>query len=179
MSPITFLCHEVLPLPPEDIARQILDVSQWPGFRGYGPIPGIRSATFDVQMPGVVGTRIYVTNLDGSNHVEEVVEWQPDRRVALEMKEFSPPLSRLATAFHETWEFNRVGLDTHVTRSFRLYPKSVITRFPLWMISLLLRRAIARNLREMKWNGPVASALLGRRNQGSALAEPAPPGDAQ
>src|ERR1700730_1882947 len=107
MKPITFSCKETLALAPEDIARQILDLTKWPDFRGYGPIPGIKAAEFDVQTPSIVGTRIRVTNLDGSSHVEEIVEWQPDQRVQLEMKQFSPPLSRFATGFEEVWEFQR------------------------------------------------------------------------
>jgi hypothetical protein len=49
MKPITFTCEETLPLAPEDIARQILDLTKWPDFHGYGPIPGIQGAGFDVQ----------------------------------------------------------------------------------------------------------------------------------
>lgn len=150
MTPITFSCEETLPLAPDDIARQILDLDKWPEFQGYGPIPGIKTAVFDVQTPGVVGTRIRVTNLDESSHVEEIVEWQPDRRVRLEFKEFSPPLSRLATGFEETWEFQRVDDRTKVIRSFQLHAKSHLARLLLWAISFLLKRAIARHLREMR-----------------------------
>ena len=150
MTPITFSCEETLLLAPEEIARQILDLSKWPDFHGYGPIPGIRTAVFDVQRPGVVGTRIRVTNLDGSRHVEEIVEWQPDRHVRLEFKEFSPPLSRLATTFEEIWDFERMDGRTKVIRSFRLHAKSRLARCLLWMMSFLLKRAIARHLREMK-----------------------------
>jgi hypothetical protein len=60
MTPITFSCEETLFLAPEEIARQILDLSKWPEFHGYGPIPGIRTAAFAVHTPGVVGTRIRV-----------------------------------------------------------------------------------------------------------------------
>ena len=49
MKPITFACEETLPLTPEDIARQILDLTKWPDFHGYWPIPGIKIAEFDVQ----------------------------------------------------------------------------------------------------------------------------------
>jgi hypothetical protein len=150
MKPITFSCEQTLALAPEDIARQILDVTKWPDFHGYGPLPGIKVAVFDLQTPGIVGTRIRVTNLDGSSHVEEIVEWQPDQRVRLHMKEFSAPLSRLATGFEETWEFQRVESGTHVTRSIRLHAKSVLARLPLWVISYFLKRAIERHLREMK-----------------------------
>jgi hypothetical protein len=149
MQPITFSCEQTLPLAAEDITRQMLDLSKWPGFHGYGPIPGIKAAVFEVRTPEVVGTRIRVTNGDGSSHVEEIVEWQPHRRVVLHFQEFAPPLSRLATGMEETWEFRAVAGGTHVTRSFVMHPKSAMTRMLLWAISFLLKRAIARHLREM------------------------------
>ena len=128
MKPITFSCTETLPLPPEEIAGQILDLANWTGFTGYGPMPGIRAAAFESRTPEVVGTRIRVTNTDGSSHVEEVAEWHPDRRLRLEMKDFSPPLSRLATRFEETWDFERAGGGTRVVRSFALHPASSFAR---------------------------------------------------
>jgi hypothetical protein len=66
--------------------------TKWPDFNGYGPIPGIKVAEFEVQTPGIVGTRIRVTNRDGSSHVEEIVEWEPDDQLRLEIKELSAPL---------------------------------------------------------------------------------------
>ncbi len=149
MKPITFTCDETLPLPSDDIARQILDLTKWPEFQGFGPIPGIRAAEFEIQTPGIVGTRIRVTNTDGSSHIEEIVQWEPDRRLRLRMHEFSAPLSRLATEFMETWEFQPVGSETHLTRLFELHPRSIVAWPLLWVISFLLRRAIARHLRQM------------------------------
>ena len=105
---------------------------------------------FEVQTPGIVGSRIRVTNQDGSSHIEEIVEWQPDHRLRLQMKDFSAPLSRLATEFEETWEFQRTANGTHVTRSFRLHAKSALARLLLWGISFFLKRAIVRHLREMR-----------------------------
>ncbi|HZY84134.1 MAG TPA: SRPBCC family protein [Gemmataceae bacterium] len=145
---------------PEDIAGQVLDLTKWPDFHGYWPIPGIKVAEFDFHTPGIVGSRIRVTNRDGSCHIEEVVEWQPDRRLRLQMQEFSPPLSRLATGFEETWEFERIGNETHVTRSFRLDAKSVLARLPLRVISFFLKRAIARHLREMRARGEVGRSAV-------------------
>ena len=150
MRPITFTLHETLPLSPEAIAEQILDVAKWPDFHGYGPIPGIKSAEFETRTPNVVGSRIRVTNLDGSTHVEEIVEWQPNRRLQLQMGTFSKPLSRLAIRFVETWEFERVGNETKVTRSFELNAKSMLTKPVLLVISFFLKRAIARHLTEIK-----------------------------
>ncbi len=150
MKPITFTCHETLPFAPEEIAEQILDVSKWPGFQGYGPLPGIRSAEFETRTPNVVGSRIRVTNRDGSSHIEEIVDWQPDRRVVLRLGEFSKPLSSLATHFIETWEFDRAGNDTKVARSFEMHAKSLVAKPTLWMISFFLKGAIARHLRDIK-----------------------------
>src|SRR5436309_611211 len=150
MRPIRFSCADTLRLSPADLAGRILDVTDWTDFKGYAVLPGIKAAEYEVRTPGVVGSRIRVTNTDGSSHVEEIIEWQPDHSLRLRMKEFSPPLSRLATEFVESWAFRRIDNATSVTRSFELHPKSGFTRPVLWLISLLLRRAIARHLREMR-----------------------------
>lgn len=147
MNPITFAYHETLGLAPEEIAQQILDVTKWLDFKGYGPIPGISAAELEVRTPEIVGSRIRVTNTDGSKHVEEIVEWQPDCRLQLHMKDFSAPLSRLATQIEETWEFERVGEQTKITRSFQIHAKSALTWPVLWMISFPLKSAIARHLK--------------------------------
>ncbi len=149
MKLISFECRETLLLTPHEIAQQILDLTRWPEFQGYGPKPGIRTAEFEIQSPGIVGTRIRVTNTDGSNHVEEIFEWEPDSRLRLRMHDFSAPLSRLATEFIEKWEFQPVGSETKIIRSFELHPRSFVAWPLLWGISLLLRRAIARHLRQM------------------------------
>jgi Polyketide cyclase / dehydrase and lipid transport len=145
-----FSCTQTLGLLPADLAARILDLANWTDFQGYAVLPGIRAAAYQVRTPGVVGSRIRVTNTDGSSHVEEIMEWQPDRSLRLQMKEFSPPLSRWATEFVESWEFQRIDHSTRVTRSFELHPKSDFARPVLWLISLLLKRAIARHLRDMR-----------------------------
>ncbi len=150
MRPIRFSCIETLGLLPADLAGRILDLSNWTDFKGYAVLPGIRAAEYEVRTPGVVGSRIRVTNTDGSSHVEEIVEWQPDVSLRLQMKDFSPPLSRLATEFVESWVFQRIDNTTRVTRTFEMHPTSGFTRPVLWLISLVLKRAIARHLREMR-----------------------------
>ncbi len=148
--PIRFTCHATLALKPKEIASQILDLSKWSEFNGYGLLPGIMQAEFEKKTDEIVGTRIRVTNRDGSTHVEEIVEWEPTRRLRLHMSEFSPPVSRLATAFDETWKFERVGDRTKVVRSFEMHPKSILTKPLLWLVSFLLKRAIARHLEQMR-----------------------------
>ena len=92
VKPIRFSCEETIAMPPEEIARQILDLARWPDFRGYGVLPGIDSAEFEAKTPDVVGSRIRVTNTDGSGHVEEVVSWEPDRRLVLRMGGLAPAI---------------------------------------------------------------------------------------
>jgi hypothetical protein len=150
VKPIRFSCEDTFGSTSEEIARQILDLALWPGFVGYGPLPGVKAAEFEARTPEVVGTRIRVTNTDGSSHVEEIVEWEPTRRIRLWMGEFSPPLSRLATRFNETFEFERAGGQTKVVRTFELHPRSAVARPLLWLISVLLRKAVARHLRLMR-----------------------------
>lgn len=150
MKPITFVCENTLPLAPEEIAQQILDVTKWPDFHGYGPIPGIKSAEFEIRTPNIIGSRIRVMNRDGSQHTEEIVEWQPDQRLRIRFEQFSAPLSRLASEFFETWEFQLSVNETIVTRSFEMHAKSMATWPVLWLISFILKRAIARHLQEMK-----------------------------
>jgi hypothetical protein len=149
MKPVVFACETTLDLAPAEVAGKILDVANWTDFRGYGPLPGVKSAEFEVRTPEVVGSRIRVVNTDASRHVEEITEWEPGRRVVLRMAGFSPPLSHLATCFEEAWEFEAVGDRTRVVRNFTLHPKSGLARPLLVLISVLLRRAVARHLGQM------------------------------
>ena len=150
MNPIRFSCEATLAVPPEPIAQRILDLSRWSDFQGYGGLPGIRSAEFERRTPEIVGSRIRMTNTDGSTHAEEIVEWEPRRRLRLRMSDFSPPLSKLATSFDETWEFTATASETQVVRSFVLHPRFGWTRPLLGLISILLKLAIARHLRAIQ-----------------------------
>jgi len=149
MTAIKFSCEATLDLPPEAIAGQILELDRWPEFQGYGVLPGIRKAEFETRTPCVVGTRIRVTSRDGSTHTEEILSWEPERRVQLRMTDFTPPLSWLATEFLETWEFKGENGRTVVVRSFELHPRSRLTSPPLRLIAGLLRRAVERHLRQI------------------------------
>src|SRR6476660_522343 len=133
MKPITFSCCEVLPVSANEVARQILEVANWLEFKGFAFLPGIKAARFEVRTPDVIGSRIKVTNTDGSSHVEEIVEWQVGSRLKLHMHQFSPPLARLATGFDEAWEFEPRDGKTAVTRSFNLYARSALSWPVLWV----------------------------------------------
>jgi hypothetical protein len=149
MSPISFSCEAQLTLTPSEIAEQILGVTNWTTFQGYGPLPGIKAAEFELRTPEVIGSRIRVQNTDGSSHVEEITAWQPEHRIALKMQEFSAPFSIFATSIDEIWELEQVGGSTKVIRSLELHARSVWTKPILWLISFLLKRAIDRHLQQM------------------------------
>jgi hypothetical protein len=150
MRPICFCCQDVLEISPDEIVQQILDLANWTDFKGYGFLPAIQSAEFEVRTPELVGTRIRVTNADGSKHVEEIVEYRASRELTMQLKEFSPPLARFATYFEEIWNFEPSDAGTKVTRSFKLHARSALTRPLLWMISVFLKKAVARHLAQMR-----------------------------
>ena len=145
--PIRFTCKANLPQSPEQIAAAILDTSRWPEFAGYGPLPGIKSASFTNKTESIVGSKIRVENTDGSNHSEEIVVWDPPKEIQLRLFEFSPPLSALATHFDEHWEFVRLHEGCAVVRKLALHPTSVFSSPLVWMISWLLKGAIKSHLR--------------------------------
>lgn len=149
MEYVQFLCKAALPQSPQEIAKEILDLSNWVNFKGYGPLPGIASAKFEVQTPEIVGTRIRVHNTDGSQHIEEIVEWNPESTLALRMQEFSPPLSKLATHIDETWEFETLENGTHVKRRFQMHARNAVTIPILWLMSMFLERAVDKHLKQL------------------------------
>ena len=116
-------------------------------------MPGIKEAEFEIRTPEVVGTRIRAKNCDGSHHVEEIVVWDLPRRLQLRIQDFSAPVSRFARYFDEFWEFSPAENGTHITRTMDLYATSALTRPVLWLISRLLRRAIARHLEQLSRAG--------------------------
>lgn len=151
MKPITFAETRFIPRPAGEIAAGIADLSRWPEFGGYGPLPGIARAEYETRGQEMTGARIRVHNRDGSSHVETVERWQPPARIVLRLHDFTPPLSRLATHFVEEWTFDGSAATggTTVTRRLDLHPRSPLARPALWLIARLMRRALARHLAQL------------------------------
>lgn len=150
MPSISFSFHDTLPIKPADFAAELLVLENWKQFTGYGPVPGIVSAEFEQRTPEVVGTRIRVVEGGGSTHIEEIVEWQPERCLRLRFCEFSAPLSFLASEFVESFEFEPTGDQTRVTRSMTIEARSFLTWPMLWILSFFIKAALARHLEEIK-----------------------------
>lgn len=149
MQPIRFECQALIPATSAEICAAVADVSRWREFTGYGPLPGIAQAEYEQRTPNMVGSRVRVRNTDGSSHREEIYAWNPERQIGLKLYDFTAPVNRVASHFLEEWHFTSQANGTQVTRSFQLFPKQPLTWPLLWLISLLFRRAIVRQLAEM------------------------------
>lgn len=66
MALIRCTCEVVVDCQPQAIAKRIRDITGWPDFPGYGPLPRIESAEFGVETDDMVGSCVRVTNEDGS-----------------------------------------------------------------------------------------------------------------
>ncbi len=149
MRPITFDRSRTITLSAGEICAQIADITRWREFNGYGILPGIASAEYETRTESMIGSRIRVRNTDGSEHIEEICDWESPRRIVIKLHAFSPPLSHLSTHFLEEWRFQQHDNTTLVIREFRLFPRSLLARPLLWLISLFFRRAITLHLDKM------------------------------
>lgn len=129
----------------QEICAQLVDTERWSDFKGYALLPGIRSAKFESKYENMVGSRIKVHNTDGSSHVEEILEWDPDRKVVLKFQEFDSPLKFLASHFIEVWDFQSTAHGTMIARSMLLYPKNFLGWAFLFPISRLMKKAFELN----------------------------------
>ena len=149
VHPITFQRSRLIRKSPSEISAEIADTARWSEFQGYGFLPGIERAEYETRTAQMVGSRVRVHNMDGSQHVEEISEWDADEKIVMKLHEFTPPLNRLATHFVEEWNFVPQNGATQVTRKFQMYPIQPLTRPFLWLISLLFRRAVSAHLDDM------------------------------
>ncbi len=133
--------------PAEEILSRIFDPGEWSSFTGWGMIPGVARVQVSNASPDRVGTVFSVENTDGSTHRETVVEYEPERRLVMEMEGFSEPLSRIAIRFVETWELAETPGGTRVQRTFVLYPATGLGAVVLRVIALFLRQAVKRHNR--------------------------------
>ncbi len=145
MKPIQIQVSGLTPQTPPEICQRFLDTERWSDFEGYAILPGIASARFEHRSPGLVGSRIRVLNRDGSSHVEEIIEWDPEQTIAMKFQEFSPPLRQLASHFVERWQFSQTAAGTQITRSMEFYPKHFLGWMMLQPIAQLMKKAFEKS----------------------------------
>lgn len=152
MKVIKFECKSKQTMSGKEICLIIENVTQWVEYKGYGILPGIEKAQYNVKTDNMIGSEILVSNTDGSKHIEEIMEWENGKFVAMKMHGFVFPLNKLATHFTEEWHFSSKDSSTEVIRIFKLYPLNLLARPFLWGISLLLKKSISIQLIEMAKN---------------------------
>jgi hypothetical protein len=141
---------------PEETFAFVVTLSNWPTFRGFGPLPGIVSASVPDGTVVGLGARVRVTNTDGSVHHERVTTFDPPRRYAVRM-ELGPPASRVLASIDEDVELQAVAGGTRVHRRFVVRPRSWLTSPLAWLVThAFLRPAVRRHDRA------VAAALSAR-----------------
>lgn len=146
MKPISFTCERILEVPRSRIFEKIQDLDTWDSFTGYGILPGVREANYESRKNGMEGAVIKAFNTDGSQHKEKILTWHPPDLIKVKLYHFHRPLSALATHFIETWSFYKVGDQQIARRRMQLHPTSPFSKPLLWLISILLRKAIERHL---------------------------------
>jgi hypothetical protein len=130
----------------QEICAEFLDTDRWSEFEGYFILPGIEKAHFEIKTPALVGSRIIVQNKDGSSHVEEIIQWDVENKIALRFQEFHSPLQYFAAYFIEAWEFRKSGDGTEITRRMTMAPKGLFGWLMLAPISLLMKKSFEKNL---------------------------------
>jgi hypothetical protein len=153
MKPIEFHITRRTLKSSRDLCAEFLNTARWSEFSGYGILPGIANAQFELLTKDIVGSRIQVKNRDGSTHVEVITAWDVDQKIAVRFQEFRSPLESLATHFIESWEFRSMGAETEVTRRMTMYPRGWSGWLMLLPISILMKKAFEKNANQLNEGG--------------------------
>lgn len=150
MNPIEFEVKKTIKNSAKEICEKALEIETWSSFDGYGILPGIEKAEFEERTKKMIGSRIRVKNSDGTEHLEEILEWKSGKKIVMKIFQFPTALSYIATHFIEEWNFEKLDKnETLVTRKFQLFPTSFLTRPLLSQISTLIEKSIVKQLDEM------------------------------
>lgn len=119
-------------------------------FRGFGPIPAIRSIEYLPGSTPNIGGRRTVTLADGSTLDEEVLAYSPPHGHAYRVSGFPPPLSRLTREARGAWTFEPATTGTRLSWHYTYeltsplaWPAGVV------VVKVLMRGAMQRALREI------------------------------
>lgn len=92
VKPIVFACRRETTASLAEIVDHILSPENWTTFKGWGPLPGIRSAALERRTPELVGTKFRVVSTNGDRHASSGRRsLPPDKRRAFHRV---PPLGR-------------------------------------------------------------------------------------
>lgn len=138
-----------------DVARDSLfdftnDAANFTSFVGFGPVPGIRKASYETAGPPRLGSTRRILKTDGTEHIEEITVFERPSRHTSRITALSPPFSWLVRSGQDDWKFVADGSGTVVERTFTFtltYPLAALVAFPL--LHLFMRMAVRRDLRNL------------------------------
>lgn len=134
--------------PPARVFAYATDVAELPRiWRGYGPIPGMVSATLAGEGPVAPGHVRHIENADGSRLEERIVRHEPPRFHGYVLGgAFAFPFSMVVREGHSLWHLEAEGGGTTFTWTYRFVLTSPLVVPLMWPIVGLFRKAMERAL---------------------------------
>jgi hypothetical protein len=137
--------HVEIEAPRQAVFDHTIRPENFGSFEGFGPIPGIRSATYVTHGPVGVGSRRRVLNTDGSEHSEEITHFEAPRRHNSRIFDIRPPFALIVRFLEDDWIFEDSGDRTRIQREFRIDARPLALPIAVLLLPLL-RRAVRRDL---------------------------------
>ena len=126
------------------VMEHLSDIRAMVDFVGYGPVPGIKQATWLTEGGFREGARRQIENLDGSRHEETIIEVSADRIVE-RAHGFTSPIRLLVHELVDTFVLTEREGITELQRIFVLHLRHG-WYWPLGaMLAFCLRRALRRH----------------------------------
>jgi hypothetical protein len=126
------------------------DIANLSSFVGYGPIPGIVSATYVSGRAAALGTARQIVNADGTTHDEVYIEFDSPRRYLVEIKGLQPPFSLLVKSARDEFVFVPGRGGTEIRRKFTFFLAGLAAYPAAAALVPFMRRAIRLNLVNIK-----------------------------
>ena len=127
------------------------DAANFTTFAGFGPIPGIRTATYETAGEPAAGSRRRMIKTDGTEHIEEIVRLERPSRHVSKITALSPPFSWLVKSGEDDWRFIASDKGTIVERTFAFELTTPIAAVVAWpLLQLFMRPAVKRDLRNIE-----------------------------
>jgi len=147
---VSFTVRHFFPVDRERLFDFTNNASNFVSFVGFGPVPGIRQASYETPGQPRLGSRRRILKTDGTEHLEEIVAFDPPLRHVSRVTGLSPPFSWLVLSGEDDWKFEESSGGTVVERTFAFEltsPLAAMAAFPL--LHLFMRPAVRRDFRNI------------------------------
>ena len=147
---VGFTTHHRFDASPDRLFDFTNDAANFTSFAGFGPIPGIRKATYETAGVPRLGSKRRILKNDGTEHIEEITAFERPARHTSRITGLSPPFSWLVRFGEDHWKFAADESGTVVERTFAFEltsPLAAFVAFPL--LHFFMRMAVRRDLRNI------------------------------